>query len=127
MDALGIERAAVVGNSMGGATAIRLAAEHPARVSHLITMGAPVNRGPRLFGPGDGPSEGLKILIEERGRGCIGQRSGSVPDAPNYQIPGRERNRTRGASKKGTNCRNSGSQDARLHEALPRSGLMVVD
>ena len=64
MDALGIERAAVVGNSMGGATAIRLAAEHPARVSHLITMGAPVNRGPRLFGPGDGPSEGLKILIE---------------------------------------------------------------
>lgn len=64
MDALGIERAAVVGNSMGGITAVRLAAEHPARVSHLITMGAALNRMPRLFGAGDGPSEGLKVLID---------------------------------------------------------------
>ena len=64
MDTLGIEKAAVVGNSMGGINALRLATEHPDRVSHLITMGAAVNRGPRLFGPGDGPSEGLKILIE---------------------------------------------------------------
>lgn len=63
MDALGIERAAMVGNSMGGVTAVRLAAEHPDRVSHLITMGAPADLGPRAFGPA-GPSEGLKALVQ---------------------------------------------------------------
>lgn len=63
-DALGIEKAAVVGNSMGGITTVRLAAEHPDRVSHLITMGAALNRLPRLYGPGDGPSEGIKVLID---------------------------------------------------------------
>jgi 2-hydroxy-6-oxonona-2,4-dienedioate hydrolase len=64
MDALGLTKAAFIGNSMGGITSVRLAAEHPARVSHLITMGAALNRAPRLFGPGDGPSEGLKVLID---------------------------------------------------------------
>ncbi|WP_233862266.1 alpha/beta fold hydrolase [Paraburkholderia adhaesiva] len=63
MDALGIERAAFVGNSMGGQTSLRLATEHPNRISHLITMGPPVGRMPTLFGAGDGPSEGLKTLI----------------------------------------------------------------
>lgn len=64
MDALGIEKAAMIGNSMGGTTVLRTAVEHPTRISHLITMGAPANRLPRLFGAGDGPTEGLKILIE---------------------------------------------------------------
>jgi 2-hydroxy-6-oxonona-2,4-dienedioate hydrolase len=64
MDALGIAKAAVIGNSMGGVNAIRLAVERPERVTHLITMGAVANRSPKLFGAGDGPSEGLKILIE---------------------------------------------------------------
>lgn len=64
MDTLGIEKAAMIGNSMGGATVLRTAVEHPARISHLITMGAPANRLPRLFGAGDGPTEGIKILIE---------------------------------------------------------------
>lgn len=64
LDALDIASAAFVGNSMGGHTAIKLATEHPERISHLITMGAPASTGPRLFGPGDGPSEGLKILVE---------------------------------------------------------------
>lgn len=63
MDALGIDRAAVVGNSMGGVTAVRLAAEHPDRVSHLITMGAPADLGPKTFGP-SGPTEGLKALVQ---------------------------------------------------------------
>ncbi len=63
MDALGIDKAAVIGNSMGGVNAIRLAVEHPERVSHLITMGAVATRGPKLFGAGDGPSEGLKHLV----------------------------------------------------------------
>ncbi|MFV0457439.1 MAG: alpha/beta fold hydrolase [Actinomycetales bacterium] len=64
LDALGIERAAFVGNSMGGQTCLRLATEHPDRITHLVTMGPPVGRMPTLFGAGDGPSEGLKILIE---------------------------------------------------------------
>lgn len=64
MDALKIEKAAVIGNSMGGVNALRLAVEHPDRVSHLITMGAVASRGPKLFGAGDGPTEGLKILVE---------------------------------------------------------------
>lgn len=61
LDALGIEKAAFVGNSMGGATTIRFAVEYPDRISHLITMGAGAG-GAKLFSPGDGPSEGLKIL-----------------------------------------------------------------
>ena len=64
MDALGIDKAAFVGNSMGGQTALRLATEHPDRISHLVTMGSPVGLIPTLFGAGDGPSEGLKVLIQ---------------------------------------------------------------
>jgi 2-hydroxy-6-oxonona-2,4-dienedioate hydrolase len=64
MDALDIDKAAFVGNSMGGQTSIRLATEHPERISHLVTMGPPVGMIPTLSGAGDGPSEGLKVLIE---------------------------------------------------------------
>ncbi|MGW2595074.1 alpha/beta fold hydrolase [Streptomyces sp. NPDC001515] len=65
MDTLGIDKAAFVGNSMGGQTSLRLATEHPERITHLVTMGPPVGmRLPTLFGAGDGPSEGLKVLIE---------------------------------------------------------------
>lgn len=61
LDALGIEKAAFVGNSMGGATSLKVAARYPDRVSHVITMGSGAP-GPRMFSPGNGPSEGLKIL-----------------------------------------------------------------
>jgi len=64
MDALGIEKAAFVGNSMGGHTSIRMAIEKPERVSHLITMGAPIQKGPFIFGAGGGPTEGLKIMYQ---------------------------------------------------------------
>lgn len=64
MDAVGIEKAAFIGNSMGGQTSLRLATEYPDRISHLITMGPPVGKFPTLFGAGDGPSEGLKVLIK---------------------------------------------------------------
>ncbi|WP_372343150.1 alpha/beta fold hydrolase [Streptomyces sp. KL116D] len=64
LDALGIRTAALVGNSMGAHTAIRFATLHPERLSHLVTMGASLGRGPAtLFGAGDGPSEGLKVLV----------------------------------------------------------------
>jgi len=40
LDALGVERAHVIGNSFGGALALSLAARHPERVDHLVLMGA---------------------------------------------------------------------------------------
>ncbi|MFI9605036.1 alpha/beta fold hydrolase [Streptomyces sp. NPDC052043] len=64
LDALGIEKAAFVGNSMGGHTSIRLASERPERVSHLVTMGPPLQMGPFIFGAGGGLSEGLKIMYD---------------------------------------------------------------
>lgn len=39
MDTLGIERAAVVGHSMGGFISLHLATEHPERVSRLVLVG----------------------------------------------------------------------------------------
>ncbi|WP_063058625.1 alpha/beta fold hydrolase [Nocardia sienata] len=63
LDAVGVEKAAFVGNSMGGHTSLRLAIQHPERITHLITMGPPIGKVPTLFGAGDGPSEGLKVLI----------------------------------------------------------------
>ncbi|PBC48256.1 alpha/beta hydrolase [Rhodococcus sp. ACS1] len=61
LDALGIDSAAFIGNSMGGATCLKVAATAPERVTHLVTMGAG-GGGAKLFGPGDGPTEGLKVL-----------------------------------------------------------------
>jgi 2-hydroxy-6-oxonona-2,4-dienedioate hydrolase len=66
LDELRIERAALVGNSMGGMTSIRFAIEHPERISHLIPMGAPTP-GINIFAPGGGMSEGMKVLIEAYG------------------------------------------------------------
>lgn len=63
MDAVGIGRAALVGNSMGGMIAIAVAARNPERVSHLITMG-PSSGGVTIHDAGGGPSEGLKILYK---------------------------------------------------------------
>jgi 2-hydroxy-6-oxonona-2,4-dienedioate hydrolase len=61
MDELGIEKAALVGNSMGGMTAVATAVRHPDRVSHLVSMGAPAP-GLDIFGAA-GFSEGLKVLF----------------------------------------------------------------
>ncbi len=44
MDRLGIERAAVVGHSMGGAVAMRLALRHPDRVSRLVLVDSATER-----------------------------------------------------------------------------------
>lgn len=62
LDELGIEKAALVGNSMGGAISVRFAYEHPERVSHLITMGA--SAGVPGLSEAAGITEGLKILIK---------------------------------------------------------------
>ena len=39
LDELGIERVHLLGNSLGGGTAARLAIEHPDRVGRLVLMG----------------------------------------------------------------------------------------
>ena len=58
MDALGIEKAHFVGNSYGGACALRLALDTPDRVSALVLMGpGGVNTTRRL------PTKGLKALF----------------------------------------------------------------
>jgi 2-hydroxy-6-oxonona-2,4-dienedioate hydrolase len=61
LDELELDKVAVVGNSMGGMTALRFAVEHPGRLTHLVPMGAPAP-GTRMFSPG-GLSEGLKVLL----------------------------------------------------------------
>jgi 2-hydroxy-6-oxonona-2,4-dienedioate hydrolase len=62
MDELGIEKAALVGNSMGGMTSVATSVRYPERVTHLVSMGAPAP-GLDLFSPGGGFSEGLKVLF----------------------------------------------------------------
>lgn len=62
LDALGIEKAALIGNSMGGVTSIRFSALYPERVSHLITMGSGSYPQVGILGTG-GASEGMKVLF----------------------------------------------------------------
>lgn len=58
LDALGIDRAHVVGNSLGGACALRMALEQPGRVDRLVLM------GPGGIGISQAaPTEGLKRLL----------------------------------------------------------------
>lgn len=51
LDEIGVERAALVGNSMGGYFALAFALAHPDRVSKLALLGEPANAegAPRLF------------------------------------------------------------------------------
>ncbi len=58
-EALSLERAAVLGNSMGGNVAARVAAARPELVDRLVTIGGV---GVALFSPS--PPEGVKLLVE---------------------------------------------------------------
>jgi len=58
-DHLGIERAALVGNSLGGGTAVRFALDNPDRAGRLVLMG-PGGLSVNLFAPD--PTEGVKLL-----------------------------------------------------------------
>ncbi|RTL54162.1 MAG: alpha/beta fold hydrolase [Rhodocyclaceae bacterium] len=58
LDTLGITRANFVGNSLGGATAIKLAATRPDLVDRLILM-APAG----LTAPGEPPTDAIKIMV----------------------------------------------------------------
>ncbi|GDY29778.1 4,5:9,10-diseco-3-hydroxy-5,9,17-trioxoandrosta-1(10),2-diene-4-oate hydrolase [Gandjariella thermophila] len=61
LDELGIERAHLVGNSLGGGTAVRFALRHPDRAGRLALMG-PGGLSVNVFSPD--PTEGIKRLYE---------------------------------------------------------------
>lgn len=63
MDALDIEQAALVGNSMGGAAVLEFMAAYPERISHAVTMGSGLFALPNLLSP-SGLSQGLKVLVD---------------------------------------------------------------
>ena len=59
LDVLGIERAHLIGNSMGGHSAVAFALAHPQRVGKLVLMGGGTG-GASPFVPM--PTEGIKLL-----------------------------------------------------------------
>lgn len=59
IDHLGLEKASLVGNSLGGGTALRLALDHPDRVDKMILMGP----GGSLPATATFPSEGLMRML----------------------------------------------------------------
>ena len=75
---LGHQRFAVVGHDWGAPTAFRLAADHPAEVTHLVMLDVPV--------PGDQPA-GAAIGGGARWHHMFHQ----VPDLPEALVYGRER------------------------------------
>jgi len=59
LDALGIERAHLIGNSMGGHSAVAFALAYPERVGRMVLMGGGTG-GPSQFMPM--PTEGIKLI-----------------------------------------------------------------
>jgi pimeloyl-ACP methyl ester carboxylesterase len=57
LEALDVQRADIVGNSMGGGVGINFAIQKPDRVGKLVTIGG---IGTNVFSPG--PSEGIRLL-----------------------------------------------------------------
>lgn len=68
LDALGLERVSLVGNSFGGAISLRLAAERPGRVGRLVLMGSvgvpfPITEGlDAVWGYQPSPANMRKIM-----------------------------------------------------------------
>lgn len=68
MNALGIDRAHLVGNSFGGAIALRMATQHPDRIGKLVLMGSmgvefPITEGLDNVWGYDGTLEGMKKVM----------------------------------------------------------------
>lgn len=59
LDALGLDRVDIIGNSMGGMVATQFAIAHPERVRRLVTLGG---MGLGIFSPF--PAEGINLLVE---------------------------------------------------------------
>jgi 2-hydroxy-6-oxonona-2,4-dienedioate hydrolase len=65
MDALGIPRAALVGNSMGSVITLNLAVEYPDRVSHIVAMAAGIGGLglPMSMSPA-GLTAGMQVIVD---------------------------------------------------------------
>ena len=68
MDALGIEKAHLVGNSFGGGIGLRIATKHPDRIDKLVLMGSmgvhfPITEGLDAVWGYDGTLEGMKKIM----------------------------------------------------------------
>jgi 4,5:9,10-diseco-3-hydroxy-5,9,17-trioxoandrosta-1(10),2-diene-4-oate hydrolase len=61
LDELGIDRVHLIGNSLGGGTAVRFALNYPERAGRLVLMG-PGGLSINVFAPD--PTEGVKRLVE---------------------------------------------------------------
>lgn len=104
MDAIGVERAAVLGWSMGGFVAQRLALRHPERVTHLVLAGTNPGGRATVLGPpaaqeidSDPDPSDAQILRElyppdrqAEGRAFLrrlvrASRSGEIPD--DFDVP----------------------------------------
>lgn len=59
VDALGVDRAHLLGNSLGGGAAVRFALDHPDRAGRLVLMG-PGGLSVNVFAPD--PTEGVRAL-----------------------------------------------------------------
>lgn len=59
LDGLGLDSVDVIGNSMGGIIATKVAMDEPERISKLVTIGG---MGKSVLS--QGPSEGIKLLME---------------------------------------------------------------
>lgn len=64
MDALGIERAHVVGNSQGGQTAMEFAYLHPDRINKLVWGAGHINSGPGSYLISNLREEGIRVASE---------------------------------------------------------------
>nr|WP_281363811.1 alpha/beta fold hydrolase [Nocardioides daedukensis] len=59
LDGIGLEKARIIGNSMGGVVATRFAIANPDRVERLVTIGG---MGRNIFSPS--PGEGINLLTD---------------------------------------------------------------
>jgi len=59
LDRIGVERASFIGNSMGGQVALKLAIDHPERVSRLVAIGSPPLKGSSM---GPTPPDGIRLI-----------------------------------------------------------------
>ena len=83
VDALGLDRFALIGSSKGGATAMAYAARHPERVSHLVLYGA-FAQGWRVWG-NDAEIERREAIITLTRQGWA-QDNPAVPADPDIAV-----------------------------------------
>ncbi len=84
LDALGVERAVVVGNSFGGAVALRVAVVAPARVTGLVLVSCPpvdLDPSPRLAAAWEAEETALEADDIEAAVAAV-VHAWTLPDAP---------------------------------------------